>query len=205
MSGGLRPLRQCANNQQSSVGRGQRHHPRRPGQPAFPAGGSPPFRPTDDAHCSLLTPFLAGVSLLTPFGSHFSVRDAPSLLLAHAPIPLRACALPVEHAPALRVVAEHVELEHAGAARPYVSEVTRTPFAPPRTCPPRRAPSRGPRRITYQRPRLADRNDRGVRDASGSTRSPKSPPLNLHPDRHGPSSKLSIAHRAASIFVAFSR
>src|SRR3954467_5846467 len=32
-------------SQQSSAGRGLRHHPRRPGQPAFPADGSSPHQP----------------------------------------------------------------------------------------------------------------------------------------------------------------
>ena len=39
------PPRITVSSQQSSAGRGLRHHPRRPGQPAFPADGSSPHRP----------------------------------------------------------------------------------------------------------------------------------------------------------------
>src|SRR3954469_11484509 len=43
--GSRNPRNVSVSSQQSSAGRGLRHHPRRPGQPAFPADGSSPHQP----------------------------------------------------------------------------------------------------------------------------------------------------------------
>ena len=146
-----------------------------------------------------------------PSGRFFTAPTG--LMTAHCsrvtvPLLLQPQHFLLEHPAALRVVAEHVEArarrrEHDRAAR---APPTRTPSAPPPTCPPRRAPAT---RAAERLARSADaprrsRRPSACRDASGSRRSPKSPPLNRPPMiATSPPSKLSIARRAASMLVAF--